>query len=354
MARVKRRFGSAVERRRDLHAPRAARIDRRSAAHRRRRRDHRHAGFHRRLHARLRRVVRPHLQAAIHQRRRRVACRRATAIRTAGMRAWRRIRIDAEVSFKEVQPAYDAAVGFTPRRNFRNWNPEVNWQPRFEQSSLVSRRADRAREADINLNLDNHVVDRNLQLTPMELEFHSGDSVEFQLFKQTENLDEDFEISDGVILPVGSSYDWLRYQVGLRRRRAPHALRPRRVSRSATSGTASPRAESRSDAAAAARHLGAAVERVQRRRLCRRARSRRSSIASTRARSSTRGCRCRTTCSTTPRAARSAGSCASGGFRSRATTCSSSGRRTGRIEIGSGFSALDRRGVAKIVRTIRF
>ena len=63
-----------------------------------------------------------------------------------------------------------------------------------------------------------------MQLTPMELEFHSGDSVEFQLFRQTENLDEDFEISDGVILPVGSSYDWLRYQVGLRRRRAARAL----------------------------------------------------------------------------------------------------------------------------------
>jgi hypothetical protein len=50
-------------------------------------------------------------------------------------------------------------------------------------------------------------------MTPMELEFHSGDSLEFQLFKQTENLDEDFEISDGVILPLGSSHDWLRYQI---------------------------------------------------------------------------------------------------------------------------------------------
>lgn len=37
-------------------------------------------------------------------------------------------------------------------------------------------------------------------------------NLEFQLFKQTENLDEDFEISDGVILPAGSSHDWLRYQ----------------------------------------------------------------------------------------------------------------------------------------------
>jgi hypothetical protein len=118
----------------------------------------------------------------------------------------------AEVSFKEVQPAYDPAVGFTPRRNFRNWNPELNWAPRFSNHPWF-RGVEISTEADINLNLDNQVIDRNLQLTPMELEFHSGDSLEFQLFRQTENLDEDFEISDGVILPVGSSYEWVRYQV---------------------------------------------------------------------------------------------------------------------------------------------
>jgi hypothetical protein len=117
------------------------------------------------------------------------------------------------LSFKEVQPAYDAAVGFTPRRNFRSWNPEFNWAPRFENHRWI-RGAQLGADADINTNLDNHVVDRNIRVTPMELEFHSGDSVEFQLFKQTENLDEDFEISDGIILPLGSSYDWLRYQIG--------------------------------------------------------------------------------------------------------------------------------------------
>ncbi len=117
----------------------------------------------------------------------------------------------AEVSFKEVQAAYDPAIGFTPRRNFRSWNPELNWSPRFSGHRWF-RGVQFSSEADINLNLDNQVVDRNLQLTPMELEFHSGDSVEFQMFKQTENLDQDFEISDGVILPAGNSYDWMRYQ----------------------------------------------------------------------------------------------------------------------------------------------
>ena len=119
----------------------------------------------------------------------------------------------AEVSFKEVQAAPTMpAIGFTPRQNFRNWNPELNWSPRFSGHRWF-RGVQISGEGDINLNLDNHVVDRNLQLTPMELEFHSGDSVEFQMFKQTENLDEDFEIADGVILPIGTSYDWLRYQV---------------------------------------------------------------------------------------------------------------------------------------------
>jgi hypothetical protein len=118
----------------------------------------------------------------------------------------------AEISFKEVQPAYDAAVGFTRRRNYRNWNPGFNWSPRFRDHRWF-RGVQLGTSANINLSLDNHLVDRNIRMTPFELQFHSGDNIEFQMFKQTENLDEDFEISDGVILPMGSSHDWLRYQI---------------------------------------------------------------------------------------------------------------------------------------------
>jgi len=117
-----------------------------------------------------------------------------------------------EISFKEVQPAYDPAIGFTPRTDYRNWNPELNWSPRFDNHRWF-RGVRISGGANINLDLDNQVIDRNVRLTPMQLEFHGGDNIEFQLFKQTENLDEDFEISDGVILPFGTSYDWLRYQL---------------------------------------------------------------------------------------------------------------------------------------------
>jgi hypothetical protein len=119
---------------------------------------------------------------------------------------------DASFSFTEVQPAYDAAVGFTPRRNYRNWNPEASWAPRFSNHPLL-RGVEMSLDADVNLNLDNVLVDRNISVTPMELDFHSGDSVEFEIFKQTEHLEEDFEIEDGIILPAGNHYDWWRYQV---------------------------------------------------------------------------------------------------------------------------------------------
>ena len=244
----------------------------------------------------------------------------------------------AEVSFKEVQPAYDPAVGFTPRRNFRNWNPELNWQPRFSDHRWF-RGVQISAEADINLNLDNQVVDRNLQLTPMELEFHSGDSVEFQLFKQTENLDEDFEISDGVILPAGSSYDWVRYQVVYDG--AEHRALSGRVEYSFGDFWNGSRRELNLDLTLRPRPgiCRAGVERVQRRQPAgrivhdaplspRRAHAVQSvDLAHA------------TTCSSTRRAARSDGSCASGGFRSRATTSSSSGRRTGWIRRAAEGSA---------------
>lgn len=118
---------------------------------------------------------------------------------------------DVGVSFKEYQAAYDAATGFTPRRNYRNWNPEATWQPRFQNHPLIRGLQFEAR-MNLNLDLQNQLVDRNIHLTPAEVEFHSGDRVQFEVFRQTEDLDEDFEISDGVVLPAGQRYEWTRYQ----------------------------------------------------------------------------------------------------------------------------------------------
>ena len=114
--------------------------------------------------------------------------------------------------FREFQGEYDAAVGFTPRRNFRNWNPQLSWEPRLDRHPLI-RGYQFEFNADVATDLRNNLINRNLMFTPFGIEFHSGDRVDFQLFRQSERLEIDFEISPGILLPFGSAYDWTRYQV---------------------------------------------------------------------------------------------------------------------------------------------
>ena len=114
--------------------------------------------------------------------------------------------------FREFEGEYDAAVGFTPRRNFRNWNPQVSWEPRLAGHPVI-RGYGSEFSADVATDLRHNLINRNLRYTPFSIEFHSGDRVEFQLFQQSERLEIDFEISPGILLPLGSAYDWTRYQV---------------------------------------------------------------------------------------------------------------------------------------------
>lgn len=117
-----------------------------------------------------------------------------------------------DMDFAEFQRAYDAAVGFTPRRNYRNWNPGAEWAPRLDQHPVI-RGFEFDSRLDLATNLRNELVSRNLWVTPFSIELHSGDRFETQVFRQSEHLDEDFEISDGIILPIGTRYDWTRYQL---------------------------------------------------------------------------------------------------------------------------------------------
>jgi hypothetical protein len=114
--------------------------------------------------------------------------------------------------FEEFQGEYDAAVGFTPRRNFRNWSPEAGWEPRLDRHPIV-RGFQFDVEAEIGTDLENALVSREISASPFGIEFHAGDQAEFQIVRQAERLDEDFEISDGIVLPAGGRYDWTRYQV---------------------------------------------------------------------------------------------------------------------------------------------
>lgn len=43
--------------------------------------------------------------------------------------------------------------------------------------------------------------------------FDKGDRLQFQVFQVTEQREVDFEISTGVLLPIGNRYAWRRQQM---------------------------------------------------------------------------------------------------------------------------------------------
>ena len=118
------------------------------------------------------------------------------------------------MSFREFQESYDAAIGFTPRRNFREWNPELSYAPRLERHAFIRGFEFEAR-ANVFTDLHDQLITREFDLTPFSVEFESGDQVEFQIFPVTERLETDFEITDGIVFPKGSEHSWARYQVSV-------------------------------------------------------------------------------------------------------------------------------------------
>jgi hypothetical protein len=116
------------------------------------------------------------------------------------------------MSFREFQGAYDAAVGFTPRRNFREWSPDIEYEFRLDNHPVI-RSFQFEANADLVTDLHNQLITRDYRLSPFNMELHSGDSINFQFFPTTERLETDFEIIDGIVFPLGSEHSWTRYQV---------------------------------------------------------------------------------------------------------------------------------------------
>lgn len=121
--------------------------------------------------------------------------------------------LSARISFREIEDRYDPAVGFVERRGYRRMNPAFEWTPRPRHHRWI-----RSFEFGANIDLQNDTRDRPLtreyQITAIDINLHSGDSVSVEIAPTYERLEEDFEISDDVILPSGARYRFTRYEIG--------------------------------------------------------------------------------------------------------------------------------------------
>ena len=118
---------------------------------------------------------------------------------------------NARVGFNEVQADHAPALGFTPRAGFRQYSPFFRWSPRPDRHPWV-RQFGVGVDMDLRTDMTNRWLTRTMDFTLLRVDLHSQDNLEISLEPTYERLDEDFEISEGILLPAGREYDFTRFR----------------------------------------------------------------------------------------------------------------------------------------------
>jgi len=116
---------------------------------------------------------------------------------------------EGAIAFREVQPNFDPAVGFVARQAYRRYNPEIAFSPRPQGHPWI-RSFSFGADLEFQTDLANRMLTRNFEFKVFELQGHSGDNFAITVTPNYERLEEDFEISTGVVLPAGSEYRFTR------------------------------------------------------------------------------------------------------------------------------------------------
>ena len=115
----------------------------------------------------------------------------------------------ASVSYREFGDDYDPPVGFVQRTGFRRLQPSASWNPRPDFLPWL-RQANLGVRLEDLWSLEGTLLTRDRSFTLPGLNLESGDEMSFEFGWNTERLRDEFEISDGVVLPVGryDNFDW--------------------------------------------------------------------------------------------------------------------------------------------------
>jgi hypothetical protein len=118
-----------------------------------------------------------------------------------GRAAFRNPSWNLYAQYLDIQDDFNAEVGFVPRRGIRTTRAHVEYNPRPESFHI------RVMEPMINVTL---TTDQNNQLVTRRIHhmvgirLQNGSFINFIYNRRFERLDQPFEISPGVIIPVGT------------------------------------------------------------------------------------------------------------------------------------------------------
>ena len=113
------------------------------------------------------------------------------------------------LSYREFGINYDPAVGFSRRNSFRRVEPRIRFSPILEKSSTI-------RELQWEVSFENLMslqwkkLTQNIRLTPLSIRFESGDEISYQIIRNFERLEYDFNIlgDNSIVIPVGNYTNW--------------------------------------------------------------------------------------------------------------------------------------------------
>ena len=118
--------------------------------------------------------------------------------------------------WRELGAAFDPAVGFTTRNDFRRFDSQVGWQPR--PSGIAAIRnfnlwAQFQHQTELGTGI---LEERQIQFQPIGINFESGDGVDLNFTRSKEYLDNTFEISDGIFVQGDRTYSTWEYRFNVR------------------------------------------------------------------------------------------------------------------------------------------
>ena len=113
----------------------------------------------------------------------------------------------------QVGEDFDAALGFVPRRGVRSYELDGRYRPRAERIDWI-RRVIWDFDLAYFTDLDNEIDSAENEFIPFWIVFESEDEAWATVQLENDTPDEDFEISDGVIISA-DEYWWYDYRFGV-------------------------------------------------------------------------------------------------------------------------------------------
>ena len=117
--------------------------------------------------------------------------------------------VSARFLHHTVGENYAPEVGYVRRSGIRQTSSYVSYRPR---PGIPGVRQLRFTPASINYytDMNDRLLTREFEITPLAIEFTTNDEIDFEIVQSYEYLDEDFEIFEGVTIPI-DSYTWWNY-----------------------------------------------------------------------------------------------------------------------------------------------